>query len=219
MRLLQLVLLTSALFLTLSTLAYVFAGGAPKAVVDAKASLVSLWVEEGKKLVFTCSAGVVNLNGKPRVVTAAHCIEDVAKMYRVRTNDGKFHPVLQLEAIEAEEPQDYAVLRSTAVYVTPALKVAPENLAQGDEVFVWHHALGFQALYSSGIFQGVIESLDGDDFFQPVWKMLKTTLEVGPGASGSIVLNERGEAVGIVSRRLPAERYGMMGSILSPMPR
>lgn len=204
---------------TIGLLALVIAGGAPKAALDSKASLVTLWVQSAEGWVFTCSAGVVQIGRAKRIVSAAHCIEEPrARRYRIRTQDGKLHPVLEIIALNGTEPQDSVVLRSTAVHTLPALKMAETPLTEGDAVYVWHDALGFQPLFSSGTFMGVLKTLDGDTDFQPVWDMAKTSLEVGPGASGSIVVNEAGEAVGVVSRRLGAN-WGMNGSILSPLPR
>lgn len=108
---------------------------------------------------------------------------------------------------------DVATLHSIATALYPSLEVGTVEL--GDSVWSWSFPLSFDVLMLQGTYAGILL-----DRAKPTERTHYITLNSIFGASGSIVLNARGEAVGVISAVF-GSRGGMprlTGTIMVELP-
>ena len=152
---------------------------------------------------------VVNLSGRRFVgsgflalgdglaVTAWHLIHD-ARRVQAHFSDGTSAEVVGL--IDKNEKLDLALLQIKCDR-RPQLKVAARPPVIGTRIYVVGSPGGFEFTLSEGLI-GQIRSVDEVRYYQ-------LSCPISPGDSGGPVLNERGEAVGVVSwRKADAQSLG-----------
>lgn len=184
------------------------------ALAHAQAPTISLvkWSKAHNNFIRYCSGAIVTLPEGNRVVTAGHCVEAQEEFF-VRDYDGNIYPAT-LERNEFNRKQsitDYAVLRSVAAHVLPSIKIATSPPAIGDTLCAWISPLGLAPVLSCGMYAGITESSEG---FAGDGMML-VVMSIDHGASGGVLLNERGEAVGIITMMFNAK---LMGALIAELP-
>lgn len=165
-----------------------------QAVMDAQLSFVHIVGESPDGVLFrTCSGAV--LDGA--IYTAGHCITTKPNSFALYVEDvlGNLYPATVRDFGFNGGNVDWAILDSEAARVLPSLERAEKPPNVGDTVYAWSGPNGFDALLFRGMVAGRIfnpddHTLDG---------MLYADIDNTKGSSGSLVLNEQGEVVGILS--------------------
>jgi hypothetical protein len=127
---------------------------------------------------------------KDGVLLTAYDVIDCAKSLRVVLPDGK-----QIEApaiLAGDRPQDWVLLQVPPFEVAPLQVAKPDSWAVGDEYF----SLDVPASGGRTLIEGTIT---GTNDFPDFGKRLHLSFSTSPKASGSPVLNEAGEVIGIMS--------------------
>lgn len=127
------------------------------------------------------------------MVTNHHVVEDADRV-EVTFQDGKKVPAVGVLAFDASD--DLAVLKlRDGKY--PTLSFARASAQQGDPVVVVGSPLGFSGSVSSGIVSAVRpEGAKLYDGLHPSWT-LQMTAAISSGSSGSPILNDGAEVVGV----------------------
>lgn len=140
------------------------------------------------------------LSPKGYIVTASHVVEGVTTVAIYQ--DGK--PVGSAEVVVDDAKNDIAILKprfKTGVH--PAIPLAVQPAALGEHVFT----LGYPAPDDLGLSikmtSGEVSSLAGNNgrAFGSDVRLLQTSTPVQPGNSGGPLLDEHGQAVGVVVSR------------------
>ncbi len=194
----------------------------PAPFLEARASVFVLIQKNGITWDAICTGAMVELKDGPRAVTAGHCVSDEPKAgYALIAADGKRWRVTGVEDFVNAWPADYAILRSEAEGELPALSVAPSDPQLGEELYVWDGPLGMTPFPMRGDYLGLISHTFSRDR-GPHEGMRLVNFNADRGASGSIVMNENAEAVGIlVGIFAKGPRSGvtaLWGSMLSRLP-
>lgn len=153
-----------------------------------------------------CTGTVVALPEGRRILTAGHCVleADGDKALAIGAlslldDKGRVWPMTLERAVLDWPRNDYAVFRSVAQYVLPALKVAKVAPSIGDDVFSWSGPLGLAPMLFHGEVSGQLHApYDGNAESRVGGMLFSSNLMVAPGASGSAVLNSRGEVTSIL---------------------
>jgi S1-C subfamily serine protease len=115
--------------------------------------------------------------------------------------NGKTYPAKVLEK-KTEWYWDWVILESEAVDDIPAARVSTTELVVGDTVYSWHQPYGYTPILSRGIYQGrILPSVpDARDSLlaKEILEMRLVSFDSDRGASGGLVFNARGEAVGLI---------------------
>lgn len=139
-----------------------------------------------------CSATYI---GPQMLLTASHCIAVDSGPIKINGKDG--------EIITARhDGQDLAVL--VVSIKSPVWAKVGSPAGQGDRVFFYGHASGFDALLRRGYVIGTHDQRTLVD------------MTVGKGDSGAGVFNERGEVVGVVSSIFSAYPTFHIGAVRQP---
>lgn len=184
----------------------------PEAVLREREASVSLG--EYRKGVFTryCSGAFV----KHYVVTAGHCVEGKLSVL-IQTTDGRIYQAQVLEAGQGWPVLDYAVLRSPAAYLYPSLELG-NGLEQGEALYAWSGPAGLGTLLLEGIYSGRIA--DGPSVPDQIKGFHYTTMNATGGSSGSLILNDEGQAEAILVGGFGPDSRGMRltGTLLVDLP-
>ena len=200
--------LTLALLLSAVSLS-----GAPNPVVSARQSVVSIVKPTPDGWRRVCSGAIVLLQEGPRVVTAGHCVTNAS--VAVQDIDGRVWPA----GVERHEfnptigERDYAVLTTPLQYLVPGIRKALEPPAWGADLFAWSSPLGIAPILMGGMYAGRV--LTGRS--EPFDGMMLVTMNGDHGSSGSVILDARGRAVGIVARAFTQQSI-LKGLLLSELP-
>ena len=159
-----------------------------------KASIAHISVVgEGGEEIGSGSGFIVSKDGK--LVTNFHVIEGAQKAFAVFADESRFEVI----GIVAFDPQlDIAVLK-IASGARPSLKLSELPAKQGNPVTVIGSPQGLSGTVSTGIVSAVRESgvpAEGMDDAKPSWQ-LQITAAISSGSSGSPILNENAEVVGV----------------------
>lgn len=122
------------------------------------------------------------------VWTAYHVVKpEYSESVLVKTQDGKN---LNAERIATDESRDFAILRvSESIRGLSFGDYAAAEL--GEDVFVLGHPKGLPLAITQGIISA--KNVRGDV------SLLQTSASISPGSSGSPVINNRGEVLGLIS--------------------
>lgn len=160
---------------------------------------------------------VVNSKHALRLLTAGHCVAsrlDMALTAISPTTRPVSNTPYLLKVIEYKNswPDDYAILEFVNEYPSSFLDIrtAPEV---GDEIWALIAPLGINPFYVPGYFSGVASCSEGGNSCE-VGKMYLTTSPVGPGASGSPVMDSRGRVFGIMVGSHPSLKSISVVSLL-----
>lgn len=197
----------------------------PAAVVAARDSAVRILALTPTGVRPICSGSVVALPEGPRVVSAGHCVDDAPEGRYLALDARGYRYVLTLERFVMAWPHaDYAVFRSAAAHLLPALPLAPlrapargepERCEVGEALYVWTAPLGLGLFLSHGYVAGVMDDYHTDDVIDG---MVLVALNADKGSSGSVIVNARGEAVGILVGGFSPQSK-LAGALMVPLPR
>ena len=195
--------------------------GTPAAVLSARQSAVQiLWAKKGKQHAI-CSGAVISLPEGPRVVTAGHCAlepELIGGTFAALDAQGHIWP-LRLERAAFQWPQrDYAVFNSAAEYLLPALKVSSRAYVIGSDCYSWSGPAGLNIMLFHGEVTGQLhtptdpvgEAADGGMWYS-------ASLLITGGASGSSVLDENGDVLGLLVGGFDLKTK-LGGAFFAPLP-
>src|ERR1019366_5461193 len=133
------------------------------------------------------SGFVVSKDGK--IVTNLHVIKDM-KTASVQLANGEVFDSLSILA--TDERRDLAVVK-VAGFDLPVLDLGnSDGLTVGEPLVIVGSPRGLEGTVTAGILSSVRDSGDG-------FKVLQTDAAINPGNSGGPLVNNRGEAVGVVS--------------------
>jgi hypothetical protein len=161
----------------------------------ASKSIVTLEVEtiSGKRFVGNAFLAV----GDRLAVTAWHVVHD-ARRVEARFSDGQRVAIASL--VDKNEKLDLALLELETAE-RPRLNLASATPRIGSRVYLVGAPRGLDFSMSEGLISQ-IRTLDGVRYYQ-------LSCPISPGDSGGPVLNDRGEAIGVVSwRKADAENVG-----------
>ena len=165
---------------------------APEAVLDARDATIMLGAYDADG-VFSryCSGAFV----EGRVVTAGHCVEGRAEVL-IETVDHYVYRARVVRAVKAWPAVDYAVLRvDIAPGLYPSLEVG-DGMVPGENLYAWSGPWGLGTLLLEGTYAGRIS--DDQSVPNEIRGMHYATMNGAGGSSGSIILNEDGQAEAIL---------------------
>jgi hypothetical protein len=148
----------------------------------------------------TSSAFVV----KDGVLLTAYDVIDCAKSLRVVLPDGR--QIESLAILAGDRPQDWALLQVPPLGIAPLQFAKPDTWAVGDEYF----SLDAPASGGRTLVEG---NITGTHDYPVFGKRLHLSLSASPKASGSPVLNEAGEVIGIMSHGSLLPGIGSVDSV------
>jgi len=133
------------------------------------------------------------------VATAYHVLEQDKTMRKgcviVVDDDGNVYPVKEIAA--ANKTTDVCILRVTTTEKTTPLPLS-EDVRPGDRVFCLSDPMGERSYFSAGMVNRLIEApKEKSGGAAPL--MLDVSTDWAPGSSGAAVIDECGNAVGLVS--------------------
>jgi S1-C subfamily serine protease len=135
--------------------------------------------------------------GSRLAVTAWHVVHD-ARRVEARFSDN--HRVTVAGLVDKNETLDLAMLQLDAGS-RPRIKLAAGTPRIGSRIYLLGSPRGLDFTFSEGLISQ-IRTLDGVRYYQ-------LSCPISPGDSGGPVLNDRGEAIGVVSwRKADAENVG-----------
>jgi S1-C subfamily serine protease len=122
------------------------------------------------------------------LVTNHHVVEKASSV-AVKTSDGAYYLVEGVLADDAEH--DLAVLKVKGRNFA-FLPLGDSNKVRlGDRVIAIGSPLGLESTVSDGIVSGLREEGDSE--------VIQTTAPISPGSSGGVLLNSRGEVIGVTT--------------------
>ncbi len=154
----------------------------------ASAGIVLIKTDKGAGTGFTVS-------GDGTIVTARHVVDGATKV-AIKTQSGDIYDDVSIVA--EDERRDIAILKING-FDLPIVSLGNSNdVKPGDRIFVIGNPLGAEKLKAS-ISDGIVSGLRD---LEEGYKVLQLTAPVSPGNSGGPVLNESGQAIGIIVFRL-----------------
>ena len=135
------------------------------------------------------------------LVTNRHVIEDTKEL-QVTTYDGR---TIDVTAASATSVADLAIV-TTEQSIGGFSALAQEDPVEGDAITVIGYPLGGKLTTVSG---AVLERI-ADPLGAALGTVMVTTAPVEPGSSGSPVLNEKGEVVGVIYAKNESEQSFMV---------
>jgi len=135
------------------------------------------------------------------LITNRHVVEDSREL-QVTTYDGR---TIAVTAASVAAVADLAII-TTEESIGVGAVLAQEDPVEGDAITVVGYPNGGVLTTVSGVVLGAT----GDPLGAALGTVLATTAPVEPGSSGSPVLNERGEVVGVIYAKNEAEQSFMV---------
>jgi Flp pilus assembly protein TadD len=130
------------------------------------------------------------INNKGHIVTNCHVLEDAFRA-TIKTSSGLEYPVEGIIAKNADADIVKLVVNIQDANI-PFLNLSETIPSEGQDVIVIGNPLGLESTVSSGIVSAVRD-------IPAFGKILQITAPVSPGSSGSPVLNNKGEVIGIAT--------------------
>lgn len=135
------------------------------------------------------SGFIVSKDGK--IVTNLHVIRDM-KVATVKLATGEVFD--SVSVLATDERRDLAVVK-IAGFNLPVLALGNSDVTVGEPVVIVGSPSGLEGTVTAGILSSLRDSGKG-------FKVLQTDAAVNPGNSGGPLLNNRGQAIGVVSFKL-----------------
>jgi hypothetical protein len=163
------------------------------------------------------SGFIISSDGK--IVTNLHVIRDMTTA-SVQLANGDIFDLVSVLAVD--ERRDLAIIR-VAGFNLPALEMGDSDAVTiGEPVVIVGSPRGLEGTVTAGILSSVRESGEG-------FRILQTDAAVNPGNSGGPLVNNKGQAVGVVSFKLRSSEglnfaipinyvRGMMSATHDPIP-
>jgi len=139
------------------------------------------------------SSGTAFQIGNDMLLTSRHVLRGAA-LVELRFADGREFNVARLLVSGGIDPLDVAVLVIDGTLGSSPLQLCQTEPQTGDRVLVMGNPLGLEITASDGIISGVQD--DG--------QFLQITAPISAGSSGSPVLDERLQVLGIVTATMPS---------------
>jgi S1-C subfamily serine protease len=150
------------------------------------------------------SGFVVEVEGKPMIVTAAHVVEGATEIELFHAS-GFRASVKSIAAIDREA--DLALLEAAELPPAAVPAVLGEQTPHlADEVVLVSSPLGLDATLSFGTISA----------FRPELRAFQLAAGVSPGSSGGLVANRRGQVVGIIRAKAPISVGGENITLVTP---
>jgi len=130
------------------------------------------------------------IDNKGSLITNHHVIEG-AYSATIKTSTGKEYPVQGIVAKDTEADIVKLVVNLPDANIT-FLNLSVNVPSEGEDIFVIGNPLGLESTVSSGIVSAVRD-------IPAFGKILQITAPVSPGSSGSPVINNKGEVIGIAT--------------------
>jgi hypothetical protein len=137
------------------------------------------------------------ITGDGVALTCYHVIDDTASA-KVTTTDGSVYSVTHV--LYYDEARDIAVIRvsktassGSSVSAFPYLTLGDVSaVSVGDAAYALGSPLGLTDTFTDGIISSTNRVVDGQSFIQ-------TSASISKGSSGGVLLNAKGEAIGVTS--------------------
>ncbi len=152
------------------------------------------------------SGFIISSNGY--IVTANHVVNDMKSITVILSNNEAYPATL----VDGNEFTDLALLKIEKTGL-PAIKIGrSSSLLVGENVYAigTPAAIDFAGSFAEGIVSynnRVFKIYNSDGIVQKKMTLIQTNALVNPGNSGCPLINERGEAVGIVTMKLNSTHY------------
>ena len=160
------------------------------------------------------------VSGDGKIVTNLHVIRDL-KTAGIQLSTGEMFDTISVLAFD--ERKDLAIIK-IAGFDLPTAELGNSNeIRSGERVTVIGSPRGLQGTVTSGVVSALRDDPTGAGF-----KVIQTDASVNPGNSGGPLLNDRGQAIGIVTFKLRESEglnfavpinyvRGMLGNLRNPM--
>lgn len=188
---------------------------APEGVLEARAAAVTLGDFDADGVFRRyCSGAIVGT----RIITAGHCVEGTSGAL-VQFFDGYITRAKLLDAKYAWPTNDYGVLDMPAQLRSRYGSLERGNgLELGESVFAWSGPWGLGMLLLDGSYAGRL-AMD-DSVPESARGFMYATMNGAGGSSGSVILNERGQAEAILVGAFGQDSRSLRltGSLLVKLP-
>jgi S1-C subfamily serine protease len=121
------------------------------------------------------------------IATNYHVVKGASRLYAKLINQPRLYPIKKILAYDSDK--DIALLRISGVEASPLWLGNSCIMEVGDTVYVVGNPKGLEGTFSQGIVSS-IRKLNGKRYLQ-------ITAAISEGSSGSPILNEYGDVVGI----------------------
>lgn len=150
-----------------------------------------------------CSGSLIS---ETEILTAAHCTEFGKRVInRVKVKDSEFNAYIK----KIDVSKDLVVLVVPGVHFQGALKIAESQGELGDTMLMMGNP---RAQAPDSLVKGIISYLDRKDVHKGqggIWEYLtQYHAYAAPGSSGSAIVNEKGEIIGVLVTGYGADNYG-----------
>lgn len=145
--------------------------------------VVEFYDEESSTWMLVGTAFLINFDNKQYVITAGHVYTAELKL-RIKTFDNK---VFDIISGVHSDTDDIAILTVKDLTLKGGLVLAPKNPSIGEDVFHIGNPLDVKWILSTGI---VSQYSEGD---------IISSSHIAPGSSGGVLLNDKGQVVGIAT--------------------
>jgi len=210
---------------TTLALALGVAAAAPSAVMKASQAAVNIMLQDKNtnNWMTICSGSFVDLplfKGEKVIVTAGHCTDDLPNNAYSAHLFNKDDVDLELvDHMFAWPIGDYSIFRvvekdQAAIKNIKPLKVGKKLSTPGEPVYMFSGPIGTVLNYYEGYYSGKMGFVDSPTVVDDMdWVIMNSA----PGSSGSVVLNAKGEAVGILVAGFGTDTK-LFGALLVDLP-
>jgi len=195
----------------------------PKPVQLARQAAINIqWLDKNtEEWRAICSGSFVDLPGYPgekMVLSAGHCVDDFPNgKYAAKLYNGDSVDLELVRNSFAWPIADYAIFRvadTRAVASIKPVKIATGKMKPSDPVYMWSGPIGTDINYYEGYYSGKMSFVDGPS---SVDQMDWIVINSAPGSSGTVVLNAKGEGIGILVAGMSTDTK-LDGAMLSEIP-
>jgi len=160
---------------------------------NAEAALVTIYSKDEKGSVSGGSGFFISEN---QIATAYHVIKDAASEEFIEVTD-YFDNVYRVESVKGYEDTDAAIITVKGTKKHGVIKPDFDYLPQtGERVYTYGNPLYYDGTFADGIVSTSMRNVDGFEYIQ-------TTAPVSSGSSGGVLINKKGNAIGIIVFTLP----------------
>lgn len=160
---------------------------------NAESSIVTIKARDDKGNV---SLGTGFFISETQLATAYHVVQNAAMNEFIEVTD-YYENVYRVEAVKGDEKSDAAVLTVKGTKQHGILQPEYDYLPQtGESVYTYGNPLYYDNTFAEGIVSTSMRVVEGFEYIQ-------TTAPVSSGSSGGVLINKKGNAIGIVVFTLP----------------
>lgn len=140
------------------------------------------------------------------ILTNAHVVDNGKKIKVVLSNKAEYYA----ELVGSDVAADIAVLKISAVGLTPAQFGNSDDVNLGQDIVAIGSPAGFYGSVTKGIVSGVNRLIKVESFSTPM-KCIQIDAAINPGNSGGALVNMWGQVIGITSSKLSSKSYDGIG--------